>query len=200
MRTFLLTYPGSRRLDETLDHLTVQGYFPEVFMGFNGLDCGLVTTVNSEYSGTKLWPNHIGCTLTHLAFYKFSYNRYGGDGVFLLLEDDVRMSVGADDLHDLVWDVVAGLPKDWGIINLGAAFTQDKPKQQVNGSLWSVLWPLCTHAMVVNPDIVPTLAKWSGPINEQIDVWYWQFFKAGTIKPYCILPRLAEQHETPLPT
>lgn len=199
MRTFLLTYPGSRRLDETLDHLTVQGYFPEVFMGFNGLDCGLVTTVNSEYSGTKLWPNHIGCTLTHLAFYKFAHS-IGIDEPFLLLEDDVRVSVSDFGNGGVVWSAITGLSDDWGVINLGASFTQDKPKQHVAGNVWNVQWPLCTHAMVVNPAIIPTLAKWSGPINEQIDVWYWQFFKSGTIKPYCILPRLAEQHETPLPT
>ena len=199
MRTFLLTYPGSRRLRATCEHLYENGYTPELFMGFNGLDCGLVSTVNSEYSGTKLWPNHIGCTLTHLAFYKFLWT-HEIDCPFLLLEDDVRLSANYLFCRDVVGSSIDRVPKDWGIINLGAAFTQDKPKQQVNGSMWSVQWPLCTHAMVVNPDIVPTLAKWSGPINEQIDVWYWQFFKAGTIKPYCILPRLAEQHETQLPT
>lgn len=199
MRTFLLTYPGSRRLAATLEHLHHFGYTPEVFTGFNGLDCGLVSTVNSEYSGTKLWPNHIGCTLTHLAFYKFA-EACGILEPFLLLEDDARLSVYDLFCRGVVESAIARIPEDWGIINLGAAFTDDKPKKRVDGSVWSVEWPLCTHAMVVNPDIVPTLAKWSGPINEQIDVWYWQFFKAGTINPYCILPRLAEQHETPLPT
>ena len=199
MRTFLLTYPGSRRFDATLKHLHELGYFPKIFTGFNGLDCGLVTTVNSEYSGTKLWPNHIGCTLTHLAFYKFA-EACGILEPFLLFEDDVRMSVTCRALDSIVDDAIETLPGDWGIINLGAAFTADKPKQHIVGTSWDVQWPLCTHAMVLHPAFVPTLANWTGPINEQIDVWYWQFFKAGTINPYCILPRLAEQHETPLPT
>jgi len=116
-----------------------------------------------------------------------------------LLEDDVRLSADYLFCRGVVGSAIDRVPKDWGIINLGAAFTGDKLKGNISGNVWSVQWPLCTHAMVVNPDIVPTLAKWSGPINEQIDVWYWQFFKAGTIKPYCILPRLAEQHETQLP-
>jgi GR25 family glycosyltransferase involved in LPS biosynthesis len=120
------------------------------------------------------------------------------DDAFLVLEDDAQL---APDWAGAFAQALRDVPPDWDGLYLGSCCTGGYPRRHVRGRVYEVRYPLCTHAYAVRRKALGALietqdaATCYGPIDITLRLHSWP-----RLRCYTILPRLANQHNTVIPT
>jgi len=183
------------RFDETVKHLDEQGIKWERFNGFDNRICKLNAkeTFDIDRAGERLETKHVAATLTHWAAWKVM--SYQPDESFWILEFDVRFVDGWRDQYE---DAMSVLPDDWDLVNLGAACCKGRETYHVAKNLYDVRYPLSGHAWLYRKKCLETLLTIHQKINAPLDIAMFTM-SLPKLRCYSILPRLCEQHNTPLP-
>lgn len=198
-RAFILTSKkNARRLHYTLNHLERVGLAPEAFTGMDGIESGLRTvwTYEVDYPGMfhRIDGKYVCIQLAHLTVWNiFLYSE--GD-VFLIVEDDVRFS---KDWREQVESAMAHLPPDWHMLYLGSCCVERYTSTHVYRRLYKVIRCLCTHAYVVHRRALKTLIEKCEKVYTKIDIAI-TLDAMPFLNCFAILPRVASQYKTELPT
>jgi GR25 family glycosyltransferase involved in LPS biosynthesis len=178
-------------------HLEHVGFSDYTFWnGVNALKWGLMTRntydVDHPNSGFIIPMKHVGLHLSHWILWNIALE--GGDDCVSIMEDDVSLS--GDWMARLV-AIRNQVPDDWDIIMLGSCNTAGKPTTHVNGSLFEVKYPQCTHWYLVRrkalPILISTQEKSWAPIDLALI-----FNSFPQLRVYTAIPRLASQHNMDL--
>ena len=195
-RTFVLTVRRPiKRFDETVKHLDEQGIKWERFDGMDNKITKLqaVETFDIDRAGERLEVKHVAATLTH--YLLWCVMKYQPDESFVALEFDVRFVDGWRQQFD---DAMSVLPDDWDLVNLGAACCKGRETHHVAKNLYDVRYPLSGHAYLYRKKCLETLLTIHQKINAPLDIAMFMM-SLPKLRCYSILPRLCEQHNTPLP-
>lgn len=112
----------------------------------------------------------------------------------LILEDDARFVEGwMDKLNQALIDV----PSDFDWLFIGSCCTEGRDSKHIGGNVYEVKYPLCGHASLVARKALPHIIETSQHADYPMDVSLFDF-TFDKLKVYTILPRLAEQENTPL--
>lgn len=202
-RTLVLTVNRPiKRFDETAKHLDDIGIKWEPFYGFDNQVCRLqaMDTFDLDRAGERLQAKHVAATLTHWAAWKVM--QYQPDESFVALEFDVRFVEG--------WDIqfacaMSLLPDDWDLVYLGSCCCKGREMYPVvnpigtqNSNLFDVRYPLGGHAIMYRKKCLETLLRVHQKINAPLDIAMF-YNSLPLLRCYTILPRICEQHGTPLP-
>lgn len=195
-RTFVLTVGRPiKRFDDTAAHLDSLGIKWERFNGFDNQKCQLlpVRTFDLDRVGERIGPKHIAATLSHMAIW-FVMSYQPADH-FIVFEYDVRVQPNFAEQYA---EVMANLPDDWQVVNLGACCCAGRTQEHVNGNIYRVAEPLCGHAMLYRKTALPILIREHQKIHQPLDIAIitqsWPLLRS-----FVVLPRIVEQHGTPLP-
>lgn len=195
-RTFVLTVDRPiKRFDDTAKHLDERGVKWERFNGIDNQLCRLMPmdTFDLDRVGEKIGPKHICATLSHyLVWHLMSYQQ---DEMFIVYEYDCRLP---EDWQEQYNRAMSAVPDDWDILMLGSCCTQGRPTEHVHDNVYEVKYPLSGHAIQYRRKALPTLLREHQRIYQPLDIalFYNSFPK---LRVYTVLPRIAEQHGTPLP-
>lgn len=195
-RTFVLTVRRPiKRFDETTKRLDEQGIKWERFDGFDNQITRLqaMDTFDIDRAGERLQAKHVAATLTHYLLWKVM--QYQPDESFVALEFDVRFVDGWRDQYE---EAMSVLPDDWDLVNLGAACCAGRETYHVAKNLYDVRYPLSGHAWLYRKKCLETLLNIHQKINMPLDIAMFMN-SLPKLRCYSILPRLCEQHNTPLP-
>lgn len=195
-RTFVLTVRRQiRRFDETTKHLDEIGIKWERFDGLDNQLCRLQSkdSFDLDRAGERLEAKHVAATLTH--YLLWATMLYQPDDSFVALEFDVRFIEGWQEQFERA---MAVLPKDWDLVNLGAACCKGRETHHVGENLYDVRYPLSGHAYLYRKKCLETLLTIHQKINMPLDIAMFSL-SLPKLRCYAILPRLCEQHGTPLP-
>lgn len=111
-----------------------------------------------------------------------------------ILEDDALF---CPDWEERYTEGRKHLPDDWDIFLIGSAHCQYRAKEQVSGPVWSVYWPITTHAYIVNAKALPTLLGTQQHSGMPIDISL-AFRTYPLLNVHTLIPRIAEQHLNPM--
>ena len=186
--------PG--RTERLTEHLRDRGVPWEPYEGIDARRWALTTTntyeIDNPGSGFVVDPKHVGLGLSHHGLWVIQKEL--GLSEMTVLEDDCVLS---DDWEERYTEARSVLPNDWDFLMLGSAHCQYRYKEHIAGPLWSVYWPLGTHAYVLNAKAIPVLLETQRhagmPIDLSLAMRSWPLLNV-----YTILPRIATQHLTPL--
>ena len=131
---------------------------------------------------------HVGLHLSHWILWNLFAAYPDGDS-FSVMEDDVHL---APDWKPRVEHVEACLPADWDICLLGHCNAADKPSAHVNGPLFKVAYPQCTHWYLVRRKALHTLIETQRKAWAPIDLSL-IFGSYPQLNVYTVVPRLAQQ-------
>jgi GR25 family glycosyltransferase involved in LPS biosynthesis len=201
-RTFVLTVRRPiKRFDETTKHLDEIGVKWERFDGFDNQLCRLQSkdSFDLDRAGERLEAKHVAATLTH--YLLWGTMLYQPDESFVGLEFDVRF---VEDWKERFDKAMSVLPDDWDMVYLGSCCTKgrnstsiDLPSGSTSG-LYDVRYPLSGHAIMYRKKCLETLLTVHQKINMPLDIAMFHL-SLPKLRVYTILPRLCEQHGTPLP-
>lgn len=194
---FILTTKNNGvRLSATMQHLSSVGVTPTVFQGIDATQAGLHTihTYDVDHPGSNyhIGPASIGACLTHFMAWK-TFEYLDGD-YFVAFEDDVRL---ASDWRSHFDTCFTRLPSDWDLFYLGSCCT--KTSHHVMDRLWRVSYAGCLHATAIRKKALPVLLTGLDKIWAPIDLFV-ALQAIPRLHVYAILPRIAEQASTKLPT
>lgn len=184
-----------QRYDDTEIHLNQLGIPFEKFNGFDNQRCQLlpVQTFDFDRVGEKIGPKHIAATLSHMAIWYVML--YQSDDHFIVFEYDVRVQPNFAEQYA---EVMSNLPEDWQIVNFGACCCAGREQTLVKGNVYKVAQPLCGHAIMYRKSALPILIREHQKIHQPLDIAMitqsWPLLKS-----FVVLPRIVEQHGTPLP-
>lgn len=183
------------RFDETAQHLNDLGIPWERFNGFDNQLTRLnpVDTFDLDRVGERIGPKHIAATLSHMAIWHVML--YQPDDHFIVFEYDVRVQPNFREEYDRV---MANLPSDWQVCFLGSCCTQGRRQTQISDNIWEVESPLCGHAIMYRRSALPILIREHQKIHQPLDIAM-TTQSLPLLKSYVVLPRIVEQHGTPLP-
>ncbi len=135
---------------------------------------------------------HVGLVLSHYMVWQMCQFIPGDH--FLILEDDCKLELLWEDRMQ---EALRNAPDDWDIILIGSSNTKDKPAQRINGNIWEVKYPFCTHAYLLRKKAIPTLLAECRDASTKIDILMMN--KAyPKLRVYTVLPRIADQRGTEL--
>lgn len=184
------------------EHLDQEGIEWTPFRGVNAESWGLTTLNKYDKDGTNVTipQKHVGLHLSHYWLWRQcmtseDYERYGDESQFTIIEDDCRFVA---DWRENLALASRHVPADWDMVLLGSCCTEDKPTVHLGGNVFSVKYPLCTHAYIVRGKALPLLADTQEKSWASIDLaLYWSTYPKLNV--YTILPRIAEQEGMVLP-
>ena len=205
-RTFVLTVRRPiKRFDDTVNHLDEKGIKWERFDGMDNQICRLqaMDTFDLDRAGERLQAKHVAATLTHYLLWQTM--KYQPDESFVALEFDVRF---VETWEAQFYDAMSVLPDDWDLVYLGSCCCKGREsypvtKKFLNGAqattnLYDVRYPLCGHAIMYRKKCLETLLTIHQKINAPLDISMFMY-SLPKLRCYTILPRIVEQHNTPLP-
>lgn len=198
MRAFCLTLPEqperSKRADE---HFQERGLAVQFVCAVNGHLTGLKSSHPYEHdhpgTGYVIGPATIGIYLSH--YIAWSIAAASPDESTLIFEDDVIL---CPDFKAKLNKVLLDAPLDWDMLFLGSCCTDGHPKEHKGGDVYSIQWPQCLHAYVINKTAAYTLTRNCRDVYAPVDCFL-ALNKFFGLKVYTVLPRLAEQLNTNLP-
>lgn len=184
-----------QRYDETAIHLDRLGIKFERFNGFDNQLTRLLPMDSFDFDrvGEHIGPKHIAATLSHMAIWYVML--YQPDDHFIVFEYDVRVQ---PNFAEQWAETLSNLPDDWQVVNLGACCCAGREQKHVKGNVYEVAEPLCGHAIAYRKTALPILIREHQKIHQPLDIAMitqsWPKLHA-----FVTLPRLVEQHGTPLP-
>lgn len=116
------------------------------------------------------------------------------DESLLILEDDALVPV---DWQKRFKQALEQVPPDVDILMVGSSNTVDKPKRKVNGCIWEVKYPFCTHAYIVYRKALPVLLDKMRDASMTIDIALIQRVYPS-LRVYTVLPRIIDQRDMEL--
>ena len=177
-------------------HLKERGIEWTPFGGINAIRWGLHTLNTYEFdnpgSGYMTAQKHVGLGLSHYNLWTLQQEL--GHQEMTILEDD---AIFCEDWEARYTEGREHLPEDWDILMIGSAHCQYRAKEQISGPIWAVYWPITTHAYIVNVKAIPTLLRTQQHSGAPIDLSL-TLRTFPLMNVYTLLPRIAEQHLTPL--
>jgi len=186
--------PG--RTERLTEHLRDRGIDWEPFEGVNAQRWGLTTVNTYEMDnpgeGHIIPQKHVGLCLSH--YMLWVAQKELGLSEMTILEDD---AIFCEDWESRYTEAREHLPSDWDVLMIGSAHCQFRAKEQVSGPIWSVWWPITTHAYIVNYKALDTLLRTQQHSGAPIDISLCNR-SFPLLQIYTLLPRIAEQHLTPL--
>ncbi len=194
-RTFVLTV--DRQLDcfdATAAHLSGLGIEWERYLCIDRDVCKLipVETYDHDRPGERIAGKDIVAILSHYMLWKVML--YQPDDSFWSLEYDVEFVPDWQEKYDEAMSII---PDDWDVVFLGSCCAMDKPKQHLRGNVWEVKYPFCGHAMMFRKKALHILLREHQRIYAKLDIamaWH----SLPHLRTYTILPRIANQRNTPL--
>ena len=186
--------PG--RTERLTEHLRDRGIEWKAFNGVDAAKWGLTTsnTYEIDHPGSNyiIPQKHVGLHLSHYILWTIQHETCTQE--MTILEDDAMFTEDWKTQYAAARD---SLPEDWDILLIGSAHSDYRPKRHIKGTIWEVLWPITTHAYIVNFKALPVLLKTQQHSGSPIDLSL-NFRTYPLLNVYTPLPRLAEQHNTPL--
>lgn len=196
MKTICITLPEypdeTRRL---MEHLATVGVEDPIFThGINGPVFGLETAHTYEYDnpGTDF---HIGSKQVGLFM-----SHYQAWNICAAMTDEFHFTIlEADALFVEDWqprlesciDRAEKVMPGWDMMYIGSCHCK-KPRKQLDRDLWTVKWPLCTHAYVLRPTGVQILLRTQRDVYGHIDCALMQR-SLPQMKVLTVLPRIVDQ-------
>lgn len=195
-RTFVLTVDRPiQRFTDTAAHLNSLGIKWERFDGMDNILCRLapVDTFDLDRVGERIGPKHIAATLSHYLVWKVM--SYQDDDSFVVLEYDCRL---VQDWQEQYNRAMSAVPDDWDVLMIGSCCTQGRESTHIHDNVYEVKYPLSGHAIQYRKKALPVLLREHQRIYQPLDIalFYQSFPK---LRVYTVLPRIADQHGTPLP-
>lgn len=186
--------PG--RTERITEHLRDMGVEWQPFEGCDAARWGITTTRTYEIdhpgAGHIQPQKHTGLCISHAMLWIVQQEL--GLSEMCIMEDDCILH---PDWEERYTEGRKHLPPDWDVYLLGSAHCNHKPKEHVGGPVWNVRWPLATHCYIVNHKALPILIDSQRNSGAPIDI-------ALCLRAYPLLnvytqiPRIADQHLTPL--
>lgn len=184
-----------QRYDDTSIHLDRLGIPFEKFNGFDNTKTRLLPMDSFDFDrvGEHIGPKHIAATLSHMAIWFVM--SYQPDDHFIVFEYDVRI---ATNFAEQYAEVMENLPDDWQVCFLGSCCCAGRKQTQIKGNVYEVEMPLCGHALMYRKSALPILIREHQKIHQPLDIAM-VTQSLPLLKTYVVLPRIVEQHGTPLP-
>lgn len=187
-----ITLPETpERRDAAYQHLTQRGVRPQYMRGICGKAFGLMTVhcyeVDHPGSGYRVASKHVGLHLSH--YMAWSLCEASDGDSFMILEDDAEFSINWR--HELEQALTA-VPDDWDMLFIGSCNCQSKATQHVNGPIYIVHWPQCTHAYMVRRPALEVLLETQRYCWAPIDLSL-IFRSFPKLRVYTVLPRIVGQ-------
>lgn len=186
--------PG--RTERLAVHLADRGIDWEPMEGINAERWGLTTLNTYEIDhpgeGHIIPQKHTGLGVSH--YIAWVIQNETGLSEMTILEDDALF---CPDWEERYTEGRKHLPDDWDIFLIGSAHCQYRAKEQVSGPVWSVYWPITTHAYIVNAKALPTLLGTQQHSGMPIDISL-AFRTYPLLNVHTLIPRIAEQHLNPM--
>jgi len=186
--------PG--RTERLSEHLRDRGVDWEPFEGIDAKKWALTTTntyeIDNPGEGHIIPQKHTGLALSHHILWMIQKELRLSE--LTIFEDDCILS---EDWEERYTEGRKHLPGDWDILMIGSAHCQYRAKEHVSGPIWEVWWPITTHAYIVNYKALDTLLRTQRYSGAPIDIALCNR-SYPLLQVYTLLPRIAEQHLTPL--
>ena len=200
MRAICICLPEyPERAEKARAHFAERGLTDvEFFWGLNAPVAGLVTThvyeVDHPHSGFRMGQRAVGCWLSHVMLYACMTRM--ADDAYLVLEDDAQLD---EDFVPKLEQALRDVPSDYQFLHVGHCCIGDKPMQHIAGNVYECKAMQCTHAYVVKRNLAPfllkTLRKCWAPIDIQLQLEVFPH-----VRTFAVIPRIASQFDTVLPT
>jgi GR25 family glycosyltransferase involved in LPS biosynthesis len=201
IHAYTITCSGNEdRLSATLKHIEDCGLMAlmwfHTFNGINGETAGLAcTNYHTLSDGTQYTPTakHVSLCINHWFLWQKIrwHSQLDGEGISLIMEDDVRFIDGwQEKFHNALRDV----PEDWDILFIGSCYARHHGAVHVKGDVWKTEKPNCTHAYLIRHRALTTLIDKCQRIYTNID-WLMVEQAIPHLRTYSILPRIAHQFE-----
>lgn len=187
--------PGrTERLSEHLKELGIQW---KPFFGCDAAKWGLTTlnTYEIDHPGSNfiIEQKHVGLHMSHYMLWQIQQETEAP--VMTILEDDAVFAVDWESQFTAAMDA---MPADWDIVLIGSGHAmKHRPKHHISGNVWEVMWPITTHAYMVNMKALPVLLKTQQCSGSPIDLSL-NYRTYPLLNVYTILPRIAEQNNMPI--
>jgi len=150
--------------------------------GWNDLDTYQVRTL-------ALSPGERGCAMSHIRAWRHCLELAGGGNrPLLVLEDDAAPTA---DFADTLPRALRALPGDAHVLYLGYSQAADW-KREVSPELVESEYVWTTVAYVIWPAGARILLD-QLPVNEPVDNWMAAACASGSIKSYCVRPKIVHQ-------
>lgn len=186
--------PG--RTERLAEHLRDRGIEWLPFESVNAKRWGLTTVNTYEMDnpgeGHIIPQKHVGLCIGHYMLWVVQKELRLSEQ--LILEDD---AIFCQDWEDRYTEGRKHLPDDWNILMIGSAHCKYRAKEHVSGPIWNVMWPITTHAYIVNYNALDVLLRTQQHSGAPIDISLCNR-SFPLLNVYTLLPRIAEQHLTPL--
>jgi GR25 family glycosyltransferase involved in LPS biosynthesis len=190
---------GERGPLQTRQHFAERGIEAQFFHGLHASRLGVTTrkpyTIDRPDNDWCMGEMPTGCWLSHRALWAML--ACWPDEHVLVLEDDAELPADWRARFDVA---LRDTPGDFDVLLIGSCCTQGKPKTFVQGDVWDVRYPLCTHAMVLARKALPVLMKTQDEVGTYapVDISL-MLHSYPKLKVYTVLPRLVGQHNTGIP-
>lgn len=187
--------PG--RTERLTEHLNDRGIQWNPFFGCDAVRWGLTTlnTYELDQPGSNFIVDqkHVGLHMSHYMLWQIQQETEAP--VMTILEDDAVFAVDWESQFTAAMDA---MPADWDIVLIGSGHAmKHRPKNHVAGNVWEVMWPITTHAYMVNAKALPVLLKTQQCSGSPIDLSL-NYRTYPLLNVYTILPRIAEQNNMPI--
>lgn len=144
-------------------------------------------------TGETVKTKTVGCYLSHYLIYNIALSHPEWKYIFII-EDDARFVEGwREKLETALLDT----PKDFDWLFVGSCCTEGRETTHIKGDVYDVRYPLCGHASIVSRKALKHIVETSCHADYPIDVSLYDF-TFHDLKVFTILPRLANQQNTPL--
>ena len=181
----VLTLEDSNRITSTESELSRSGVASwERFYGIHAVKMGLMTinTYEVDHPGTgqMISQRGVGMHLSHFLLWRhFNYDHT--EDRFTVLEDDVRLVDGWENLSNKMWEAV---PEDWDMIVFGGIYNE---KDKVDKNIYKLKQFYCMHAyMIKNSDNIKKIISECLPMEKQIDSYMSDMAKEQKLNIYGI--------------
>lgn len=178
-------------------HFKSHGLDVDFINGIHGetfkLVCYGTNPINRPGRGELSPISQVGLSLSHYMVWNMLLHLPGDH--FMVLEDDAKFCFG---WQDRLKEALEFMPTDWDILLIGNSHTADKERRRINGDVYEVKYPFCTHAYIVAKKALPVLLKECRSANLPIDVNL--ILNAyPLLNVYSVIPRIAGQRGLELP-
>lgn len=192
MRTLCISLPETpERTERAKQHFTEIGLTGVHFIdGIHAETFGLLThhPYNYDHPGTgfRIPGKHVGLCLSH--FVAWSICKMMDEPVFMILEDDALF---CDDWKERLDRVT--LDQNIDMLLLGSCNCAGKPRTHIEGEVYDVRWPQCTHAYIVTRKGIEILLATQRDIFAPIDLaLIHRSYDKMTVRT--VLPRIVSQY------
>ena len=192
MTIFCITCPAE--LPE--EHQAAVNHFKE-----RGVEANFINGIHAETFGILAWRpyrrdrpkagylidiSQAGLCLSHYMIWQLC--QFHHDDTWLILEADCEF---CENWKPRLEQALKDAPADWQIILVGSCNCSDKPQTHVNGELFEVKFPFCTHGYIIRESALDALLSIRDAATKidisLVDKAY------PNLKTYTILPRICGQ-------